>query len=206
MASEPPDSYLTLESPCSHEFKIKGSRFIGLAFPIRDVDEALSILENIRKKEHAATHHCFAYVAGLRKEQFKYSDDGEPSGTAGKPIYQAILGRDLTNVIVIVVRYFGGTKLGTGGLARAYSQTAGEVLDKAGFVKKLVCDRLKFSIDFSLYDQVIRLINSGKYTIIDQQFAEQVMMIVDIRKSQTEGFVARLMEMTGGQVEVEKQS
>ena len=115
------DSYLTLKSPSEHEIKIKASRFIALGFPVPDESSAMTILESVRKKEFAATHHCYAYVVGLDKEQFKYSDDGEPSGTAGRPIYQTIMGRNLKNVIVIVVRYFGGTKLGTGGLARAYA-------------------------------------------------------------------------------------
>lgn len=206
MPSEINDSYLTITDHCSQEIKIKGSRFIGLAYPVENAEQAMVRLEEIRKKEHAANHHCFAYVIGIDNDQFKYSDDGEPSGTAGKPIHQVITGRNLKNVLVIVVRYFGGTKLGTGGLARAYSQAAVEVLEKAKIVERLICDRIKFTLEFGLYDQVMRLINTGKYTIIDQDFAEQITLTVDIRKSQKDNFIARLKELSGGKVEVEKKN
>lgn len=205
MPQEKNDSYLTISESCEHEIKIKGSRFIGLAFPAENDRRALKILNEIRAREHAASHHCFAYVVGIDKELSKYSDDGEPSGTAGKPIYQAIVGRKLKNVLVIVVRYFGGTKLGTGGLARAYSQAAVGVLEKTRVVEKLICDRIEFSIDFSLYDQVMRLVNSGKYGLVGQDFTERVRLILDIRKSQTDAFISRLREMTGGRVEIRKE-
>jgi uncharacterized YigZ family protein len=196
------DSYLTLASSCTHEIKIKGSRFIGLGYPAADEGEAIRHLETIRKKEHAATHHCFAWVVGLEDGIFKYSDDGEPTGTAGRPIYNVIVGRELKNVIVIVVRYYGGTKLGTGGLTRAYTQAAAEMLDGADIVERLICDRLQFSIPFTYYDRLMRLINQKNYTIESQDFGEQVAMVLQIRKSQTESFVTHLKELTGGRVDI----
>jgi uncharacterized YigZ family protein len=198
------DSYLTLGAEGRHEIKIKGSRFIALGFPIDSETKALDILDRIRKTEHAASHHCFAYIAGLDTEKFKYSDDGEPSGTAGRPIYQAISGRGLKDVLVIVVRYYGGTKLGTGGLTRAYSQAATEMLDSTRIIEMLICDRLTLKVAFGYYDRIMRIINRGEHKIISQDFADRVKLEVEIRKSQTDGFESQLIELTGGQVEITK--
>jgi len=205
IVTEPiPDSYLTLGADAEHEIKIKGSRFIALGYPVDSDSSALIILGKIRKKEHAATHHCFAYVVGTDEEKFKYSDDGEPSGTAGRPIYQTITGRNLKNVLVIVVRYFGGTKLGTGGLTRAYAQAAGEMLDGARIIETLICDRLRFSLALNFYDRVMRIISRGEYRVLAQDFTDRVALDMEIRKSHTEAFISQLTELTGGQVEINK--
>lgn len=198
------DSYLTLAGPGVYEIKIKASRFIALGYPVADRDEAEAILTQVRKKEHAATHHCYAWVAGLEREEFKYSDDGEPSGTAGRPIHQAIGGRNLKNTMVIVVRYFGGVKLGTGGLTRAYAQAASEMLDRAEIVERLICDHLRFTLPFTYYDRLMRLVAAGQYRIITQEFGETIAMEIEVRKSRTEGFITQLTELTGGKIDVAK--
>jgi uncharacterized YigZ family protein len=200
------DSYLTLDSSGEHEIKIKGSRFIALGNPVGTESAAQAILDEVRKKEHAATHHCYAYQIGIGDEIFKYSDDGEPSGTAGRPIHQAITGRNLKNVLVIVVRYYGGTKLGTGGLTRAYSLAATEMLDSCKIVETLICDQLAFDIPFALYDRAMRLISRGEYKILSQDFADKVSMILEVRKSHTDEFISRLIELTGGKIEITKNS
>jgi uncharacterized YigZ family protein len=202
MTSEIVDSYLTMASEGTHEIKIKGSRFIALGYPIETAVEAAGILDRIRKREFAATHHCYAWTVGIEEGQFKYSDDGEPSGTAGRPIYRAITGRNLRNVMVVVVRYFGGTKLGTGGLTRAYAQAAADLLDKAKVVERLLCQRLRFSVPFTLYDRLLRLISAGGYGIEAQDFAEGVTMTVDVRKSRADLFLTQLAELTGGQIDI----
>jgi uncharacterized YigZ family protein len=204
VANDIPDSYQTLARTGEHEIKIKGSRFIALGFPIDSESEAQLRLDEIRKKEYSATHHCFAYVVGSDETKFKYSDDGEPSGTAGRPIYQAITGRHLRNVLVAVVRYYGGTKLGTGGLTRAYAQAASEMLDAVPITEILICDCLRFDVPFSLYDRIMRLINRGEYKIVSQDFAEQVTLEVEIRKSHTDDFISQLTEMTGGRIDIAK--
>jgi len=198
------DSFLTLGSECAHEIKIKGSRFIALGYPAETSKAVTDIIEQVRKKEFAATHHCFAWSVGWEKEQFKYSDDGEPSGTAGKPIYRAMADRNLRNVLIMVVRYFGGTKLGTGGLSRAYAQAAKEMLDKANIIEKLICDNLHFNISFSLYDKLMNLINTGKHQIVSQNFADEVTMDIAVRKSQSDAFAAKLNELSGGRIEIRK--
>lgn len=204
MPDESPDSYLTLESPCSHEIKIKASRFIARGYPIDSVESAGKILAGVKKEEYSANHHCFAWVAGLDAETFKYSDDGEPSGTAGRPIYQVITGRKLKNVLVIVIRYFGGTKLGTGGLVRAYTQASIEMLDRARIVERLICDRLRFSLPIGLYDRLMRIISTEKLEINSQDFSDHVLMELSVRKSKTDKFKAQLIELTGGRIEIEK--
>ncbi len=206
MPGEIVDSYRTLAAASTHEIKIKGSRFIGLAYPVGSVDDASAVLEDVRKKEYNATHHCYAWTVGIEQEEFKYSDDGEPSGTAGRPIYNAIIGRGLKNVMVIVVRYYGGTKLGTGGLTRAYGGCAADVLDSADITDVLICDRLSFTMPFSLYDRVLRIIIHEQFTIVSQDFAEDVTMVLDIRKSKTVNFVARMTELSGGQLDIKKDS
>lgn len=202
MAETTPDHYLTLAATCTHEIKIKGSRFIALGFPISNRAEAESLLTRVRKAEHAATHHCYAWTAGVETETFKYSDDGEPSGTAGRPIYQTIGGHNLKNTLVVVVRYFGGVKLGTGGLTRAYAQAASELLDRAPIVEQLICDRLRFTAPFALYDRVMRLINTGGYHIANQDFGEIVTLEIEVRKSKTASFISQLTELSGGQIEI----
>ncbi|MFH1699306.1 MAG: YigZ family protein [Candidatus Zixiibacteriota bacterium] len=198
------DSFFTLAGPSEHEIKIKGSRFIARGFPLKNELDAQKILEKIRKEEYSATHHCYAYTYGINDVKFKYSDDGEPSGTAGQPIFQSITGRDLRNVIVVVIRYFGGTKLGTGGLTRAYAGAASEMLDKAGVVERLICDRLEFSIAFKYYDRLMRIINAEHFEIINQEFADEVIMKLKIRKSKTSDFESHLIELTGGRVKIDK--
>lgn len=196
------DSFLTLAAVSNAEIKIKGSRFIARGIPIIDEAEATAKLNLIRKEEHAATHHCFAWIIGLDDHKFKYSDDGEPNGTAGRPIYQAITGHELTNILVVVVRYYGGTKLGTGGLTRAYAQAANDMLESAKIKEKLICDRVSFEIPFNFYDRLIRIINEEKFLINSQEFGEIVSFDLSIRKSKTERFKSRLIELTGGKVEI----
>lgn len=199
-----PDSYLTLTGCFIHEIKIKGSRFIAIGNPAGSESRARQILESIKKTEFGANHHCYAYTTGLDKIDYKYSDDGEPSGTAGRPIYQVISGRSLKNILVVVVRYFGGTKLGTGGLTRAYSQATTEMLEGAVVTEKLICDRLGFSIPFNLYDRLMKNISDGNYKIISREYSERVDMVLEIRKSHVDGFIERLTELTGGRVEIQK--
>lgn len=196
------DSFLTLAAPETAEIKIKGSRFIAQGFPLSGEPEADEILNRIRKKDHTATHHCFAWVVGLDDNKFKYSDDGEPSGTAGRPIYNVITGRELINLLVVVTRYYGGTKLGTGGLTRAYSQATSEMLEKAQIIERLICDRISFDVPFTYYDRLMRIISEEKYLINAQDFGEIVSFDLSIRKSKTDKFKSRLVELTGGKIEI----
>ncbi|MFQ5453985.1 MAG: IMPACT family protein [Candidatus Zixiibacteriota bacterium] len=200
------DLYYIIEKPSVDEIKIKGSRFIAQSDIASSVDEAMEKLNIIRKREYSATHNCYAYVTGENEEQrpFKFSDDGEPNGTAGRPIYDAICGRKLTNILLVVTRYFGGTKLGTGGLVRAYSQAAGVVLDKSGRIEKFITDKLKVLIEFPLYDKLIKLVHNIGARQNKADFSEHVTVELEIRKSKTESLIAGIIELSGGKAKIEK--
>jgi uncharacterized YigZ family protein len=201
---ESPDSFYTIATDSEVEIKVKGSRFVARTAACTSKIEAEEILDNIRKKYHDATHHCFAYRVGMGREStFRYSDAGEPSGTAGKPIFDRIEGKHLTNVIVVVTRYFGGTKLGTGGLTRAYSEAAAGVLEKAGVVKKYITKKISLTVPFPDYNSVERIIQQYKAAIVRQEFADVVELTVEVRISTAEQFINRLVELTSGRISIE---
>jgi len=196
-----PDSYKTIKNKSDVEIKIKGSKFIGRARPCLREKEAEDRLTFIRKKYYDATHNCFAFRLGLGKYQtFRYSDDGEPSGTAGKPIFDQIEGHDLTNTLVIVTRYFGGTKLGTGGLARAYSEAAGAALEAAEIIEKFITRSLIMTVEFPDYNQVERVIHQLGGNIVGADFKEKVGLKVEIRLSLVERLKESLINATAGRI------
>ncbi len=193
------DSYFTVASEATVEIKIKASRFIGEVCPASTLDEALIQLEAIRKREYAATHHCFAWRGdAARPSEFKYSDDGEPSGTAGKPIYDVLCGAGLVRTLVVVTRYFGGTKLGTGGLVHAYGDAARAVLQQAGSREHFLTFTFRLKFNYSLYDQLNVKLHKLEATVLDSQFADTVTLCVEIRRSRDEQFQAMFMELTAG--------
>ena len=195
------DSYHTVPVSAETEIKIKGSKFIGRVFPCADETEAETILTRIRKVFYDATHNCYAWRVGLGKEiVFKYSDDGEPSGTAGRPIYDQMEGHDITNAILIVTRYFGGTKLGTGGLTHAYSDSAAETIEKAGVVERFITDTVTLVVAFADYNAVERLIRQSGGIITQSDFADVVTLTAEIRISLMECLRADLIEITSGRV------
>ncbi len=199
------DSYYTPAADTRHETKVKGSRFISECKQVYSPEEAETSLEMIRKREHAATHHCYAWRVGLFDQMtFKYSDDGEPSGTAGRPIHDAICGRDLENTLVVVTRYYGGTKLGTGGLARAYGDGACQALDKAGRTEKHVTAQYRVVIDFALFDQLIRLLNKYEARQAQADYSEHVTLVIEVRLSRSEALAAAIVELSSGKATIEK--
>lgn len=199
------DSFLTIQTAARAEIKIKGSRFIGESFPVTTVDAALTELATVRKREYQANHHCYAYQVRTDGDpQFKYSDDGEPSGTAGRPIFDVVVGRQVSDLLLVVTRYFGGTKLGTGGLVRAYGDTAKATLDASGVQEILITSSFKFRLDFSVYDQWLREIHKLEARVDDAQFSDCVVLTVSIRKSRIEPLLAAFRELTSGKGEVEE--
>jgi uncharacterized YigZ family protein len=198
------DFYLSISQPARAEVKVKNSRFIAETTNIEISKEALALLEKIRKREHAASHHCYAYRIGMgQTQEFKYSDDGEPNGTAGKPIFDCLSGRNLTNVITIVTRYFGGTKLGTGGLARAYSDAAKKALDKSGTKTVYLTDSFTITIDFKHFDQLQRLFQRFEVIQSDPAFGELARVTLSVRKSRTEELKKEIINLTHGQAKIE---
>jgi len=199
------DHYYTIRTPSQHEIKVKGSRFLAESEVVASVEEAQRSLERICKREHAATHHCYAYRVGVSDQmRFKYSDDGEPSGTAGRPIYDVICGHDLTNTIVVVTRYFGGTKLGTGGLAKAYSEAAKLVIGKSGVRQNYITASLKVEIEFPFLDQLLKTL--PKYTAKQNkaEYSDRVTLELEVRKSKEEDLIAEITRLSAGNAKIEK--
>ncbi len=198
------DEYFTIAQEASVETRVKGSRFIGESFLAVSIDRALEKLESVRKREHAATHHCYAYLVGLDTETiFKYSDDGEPNGTAGKPIYDVVCGSGITNVLVVVTRYFGGTKLGTGGLVRAYSDAARLVLEKSGKKRHFLTRAFRVELEFPLYDRWMKAINRLDATVLNSDFSDIVTMTIEIRRSRAAELRSAFVELTAGKGKID---
>jgi len=199
------DVYHTPSTAALYETKVKGSRFIAECCLVSSSAKAATALAAIRKREHAATHHCYAWRVGLFDAMtFKYSDDGEPSGTAGRPIYDAVCGRELENVLVVVTRYYGGTKLGTGGLARAYGEAAAGALDQAGRQARYVTARYRVVIDFDRLDQLNRLLAKYEARQVNADYSDRVTLEIEIRLSRSEAVVAAVIELSGGKATIEQ--
>jgi uncharacterized YigZ family protein len=166
------EKYFTIEKSVETIYKEKGSKFLSFLYPVSSVDEVKEYLTQLKKKYYDATHHCYAYIIGYDKETFRMNDDGEPSSTAGKPIYGQLQSNDLTNVLLVVVRYFGGTKLGVSGLIKAYKESSAECIALAQIVEKQV--KNKYNIYFAYEDMNVVM------NILKQNNAEQKNQILDL--------------------------
>ena len=164
--------------------------------------EALTVLEAARKKYWDATHNCFAYVIGERRETVRCSDDGEPSGTAGRPMLDVLLGEEITNIIVIVTRYFGGTLLGTGGLVRAYSRAVQEGLANSRIIDRKYGVRMEIRSDYTGIGKIQYLLASRQIPVLDTQYTDQVVTEVLLPKGQADQVRAEITEGTNGRAEV----
>lgn len=167
-----PDSFLTLAQPATGLYKSKGSKFIALAYPVRNVEEVQTILQTCRKTYYDARHCCYAYRLGADQRCFRANDDGEPSGTAGRPILGQIQSKGLTNVLVVVVRYFGGILLGTGGLVVAYKTAACDALQNATLVEQEVVVPTVLAFPYAQFNEVMRLIKETDTRIVRQSYEE----------------------------------
>ena len=186
------DTYLTISSNAEGLYKEKGSKFIALAFHVSTEEEVKEILQNLRKDYHDARHHCYSYIIGFKGETWRANDDGEPSSTAGKPIHGQIVSRNLTNVLVVVIRYFGGTKLGVSGLINAYKTAASDALDHADIIEKTVNDIYKVSFAYTTMNEVMRLIKDEELTIIEQQFDNNCSITLGVRQAKTSTMLDRI--------------
>jgi len=175
------DTYRTIEGVASGIYKKKGSKFLCFAEPVTTETEAKVVIEKYRKKYHDARHHCFAYALGPARKAQRISDDGEPSGTAGRPIFGQILSHDLTNLVVVVVRYFGGVKLGVGGLITAYKTAANEALNSAIIVEKTLNDMYEVVYNYSETNEVMRAIKELGLEIAETEFTEKCRLVFKVR-------------------------
>ncbi len=192
------DEYTTIVAPTIGEFKDKGSKFIAYSFPVYNQEDISKAQEYVRKEHIKARHHCFAWRLGTDGNQFRANDDGEPSGTAGKPILGQIDKQELSNVMVIVVRYFGGTLLGASGLINAYRNSTAIALDTAEKVTKLVEDVYELEFDYSIMSNVMNALKKHAIHIIKQEFAEVPIVKIAIRKNEVGSTLLRLKASIGG--------
>ena len=177
------DSYKTIEYPAEGYLTEKKSKLISHIVPVKSAEEVKEIVEEHRKKYYDARHVCWAYMLGWERDEFRANDDGEPSGTAGKPILGQINSAELTDVLILVVRYFGGTLLGTGGLIRAYKEAATDAIANAVIVEKTVDDLITLSFEYPLLNDVMRVLKQFDSVRWTQDFRESCQMRLQVRRS-----------------------
>ena len=199
------DSYLTIESDAEAIFKEKSSKFLCYAFHVESEEEITGHLEILRKRYYDATHHCYAWRLGPFGERFRANDDGEPSSTAGKPILGQLLSREITNCLIVVVRYFGGTKLGVPGLIAAYKESAAAVLDEAKVVERTVDTMVKVDFSYVVMNDVMRIIKDEQPTIVEQIFDNLCSMTLSIRNSKAELVIGKLRKVEGAIIDIIEQ-
>lgn len=191
------DSYKTIEHPAEGYLTEKKSKFISHIVPVKSAEEVKEILEEHRKKYYDARHVCWAYMLGWEREEFRWNDDGEPSGTAGKPILGQINSAELTDVLILVVRYFGGTLLGTGGLIKAYKEAAADAIAHAEIVEKTVDDRIVIRFEYPLLNEVMRVLKQYEEVQWKQDFRESCRMELVIRQSLSDRLREQLTSLHG---------
>jgi len=194
------DTYKTIITPTEGIYKEKGSKFLSFAIPVSSADEVKEIVKNYRKEYYDSRHVCYAYMLGADRKEFRANDDGEPSGTAGRPILGQINSRELTNILVIVVRYFGGILLGTGGLVVAYKEATTDALDQAEVIEKTVDETISILFDYVLMNEVMRIIKDTNAQISSQNFEDQCAMQLSIRKQDAGLLSAKLAKIYGLQI------
>jgi len=189
------DSYKTIQNISEGIYKEKGSKFIAYAFPVSSEEEIKEQIDKLKKEYYDARHHCYAYMLGADKKNFRANDDGEPSSTAGKPILGQILSYELTNILIVVVRYFGGTKLGVSGLIHAYKTAAIDAILNAEIIEKTVNDIYDIHFDYLVMNDVMRIIKEEHPLQIDQDFNLTCRITLSIRQSEVEKIIERFSKI-----------
>lgn len=188
-------SYRTIKSPVDALYKVSGSKHTAYAYPVKDEEEIRLKIEALRKQFHDATHVCYAWRLGADQNNFRANDDGEPSGTAGKPILGQLQSFELTNVLVCVVRYFGGTKLGTGGLIDAYKTATRMALEQAEITEHLIYSRWKIHFPYDLQGKIMRWIKENGIQKIEFTQADEISMLIEIPLREEKELLKQLSEM-----------
>ncbi len=197
-------AYKTIFKYGEDEIIINKSRFIGYAMPVETEEEALEFIDKIKKKHYDATHNVYAYVIGENSNVQRFSDDGEPSGTAGIPVLEVIKKEDLRNTVAVVTRYFGGVKLGAGGLIRAYTRGCKIGIEASGIVDMILHEKICLSVDYTAYGKIENYIMNGDYLIHDTVYDEKVNIYVYVYQDDMEQFSKEIMNLTSGEGEMEK--
>lgn len=179
------DTYRTLGGPAEGLYKEKGSKFLAFAYPVRTADEVKTHLDRLRKEYFDARHHCYAYILGPTKDAWRANDDGEPSGTGGRPIYGQLLSADLTDTLIVVVRYFGGVLLGASGLANAYKTAARDAIDHATIVEKTINVRYRLFFEYAAMNDVMRIVKDFGLKPESQSFDLDCRLDLSVRQSES---------------------
>lgn len=181
--SELKDTYKTIIKPSEETlFKDRNSKFFGYAFPVTTEEEIKELLDALKKKHYSARHHCYAWQLGIENTRFRANDDGEPSNSAGQPIYGQIQAFEVTNILIVSVRYFGGTKLGVGGLINAYKTSAQLTLDSSDIIEKTIDIHYKLSFGYDLMNNVMRIVKEKNIEIVSQKLEMDCQYIIAVRK------------------------
>lgn len=191
------DLFKTIAAPSEGTYTEKRSKFLAFAFPVSTAEEVKTLVDAHTKKYYDARHVCYAYMLGHERLVFRANDNGEPSGTAGKPILGQINSNELTNILIIVVRYFGGVKLGTSGLIQAYKAAAAEAIAAATIVEKTVDEQISIAFEYPLMNQVMRIVKEEEPAIVSQSFEGDCLMTLSIRASRMPRLRDRLLKIDG---------
>lgn len=194
------DTFRTIAQPVKGEFKDRGSKFIAFAYPITSDSGIKAIVAQLKAEHTKANHHCWAMRLGPDRSVFRVNDDGEPTGTAGRPILNVLLSHNLTNILVVVVRYFGGTLLGVPGLINAYKSATEEAVKAAQIIEKVVTDVYHLRFDYVLMNEVMRVIKAEGLEILAQRMELSCELEIGIRKSHVERVLAALQQLRGAEV------
>ena len=197
---QPSDSYRTIAAPAESHSRERSSKFLAFAYPVQSEEQIRTLLDELRKRYYDATHHCYAWRLGPRGEAFRANDDGEPSGTAGKPILGQLLSNDITDCLVVVVRYFGGTKLGVPGLINAYRESAAGALAAAKIVEKTVDTIFTVAFPYVCMNDVMKTVKEEQPRIVSQHFDNLCTMTLAIRRSRAAALEAKLGNVEGADV------
>ncbi len=191
------DAYLTITSPCEGLYKEKGSKFFAFAFPVSSKEQVKPIVDDLRKRHHDARHVCFAYIINPLNPETRSNDDGEPSGTAGRPILGTLMSKNVANVLMVVVRYFGGTKLGTSGLINAYKTASLDAFENGEIVERNLEVTFNISFGYFIMNDVMKVIKEDNPTILSQNFDNECWMQLQIRLNDYERIKAKLAKLEG---------
>lgn len=197
------EKYLTVRNSFRSTFEISKSVFITSVCHVESFEQATAFIDEVRSEFADATHNCYAFIADDKGLCIKYSDAGEPQGTAGMPILSVLKSKKLFQVAVVVTRYFGGIKLGAGGLVRAYSTATAEALEQAGIVEKKLCTVFIAKVSYTEFSRIEKLFNADNIVMLDKEYADEVSVSLAIEKDMFEDFKKKLIEFTNGKISVQ---
>ncbi len=194
------DFYYTVESVTEKELIINKSKFIATLMPVKSQLSIPELINSVKKKHHSASHHPYAFRVGLKNNTFRYNDDGEPSGSSGKPILEAIDKFNLTDVLCVVTRYFGGILLGIGGLRRAYFESAELSIRNSEIIEKVITKKLNIKFDYELINKVMNYLKQNNIKILENNSSDNAELICDVKISFVEKFKSDLTELSNGKI------